>query len=398
MKSYLTAAEAADRLGVSRQTLYAYVSRGLIRAEAVAGDPQRSRYLASAVEALQLSRRRGRRPKEVARSTLDWGVPALESAISAITGERLSYRGVDAVDLAAHATLERTAALLWDCPEDLAFAGPIGEMMPAYAALLKMLEAYGQAEALPLLLSAAALDEDTAMWRKGRPDFAVDCGRLVRQLFAAACAGPVSTVPLHLQLAHRWSLGESQADLLRMALVLCADHEMNVSTFTARCIASAGASLKAAVVGALQALSGSRHGGATTRVENFCDGLAPGDVARVLKARLAAGEEVPGIGHPLYPGGDIRARALLDRILPQDPQAADLVAAVEDLTGGRPSIDFALVVLRRHLGLPPGAAFTLFALGRSVGWIAHAREQWQSGQLIRPRATYTGPVPDMRQA
>jgi citrate synthase len=67
--------------------------------------------------------------------------------------------------------------------------------------------------------------------------------------------------------------------------------------------------------------------------------------------------------------------------------------AAEQLTGRRPSIDVALVAIRRHLRLPPGSAFQLFALGRSVGWIAHALEQRALGQLIRPRAIYVGPPP-----
>ena len=74
--------------------------------------------------------------------------------------------------------------------------------------------------------------------------------------------------------------------------------------------------------------------------------------------------------------------------------AAAFVAAVEELTGQRPNIDFALVTVRRFLRLPEGSAFCVFALGRSVGWIAHALEQREGGQLIRPRAVYSGPLPN----
>ena len=70
-----------------------------------------------------------------------------------------------------------------------------------------------------------------------------------------------------------------------------------------------------------------------------------------------------------------------------------LAGAACNLTGRAPNIDFALVALRRGLGLPEGAAFNLFALGRSLGWIAHALEQRETGQLIRPRAVYRGPEP-----
>src|SRR5256885_5981656 len=56
------------------------------------------------------------------------------------------------------------------------------------------------------------------------------------------------------------------------------------------------------------------------------------------------------------------------------------------LTGLAPSVDFALVALRRHLQLPTGSAFGLFALGRCAGWLAQALEQRATRQIIRPRA------------
>jgi citrate synthase len=180
--------------------------------------------------------------------------------------------------------------------------------------------------------------------------------------------------------------------------VLCADHELNASSFTARCVASTGASLRAAVIGGLAALSGGRHGGMTSRIETFWHGLDHGDLAAQLRRRLAADEALPGFGHPLYPEGDPRATVLLAHILPRFPRARALVDAVNALTGRAPNIDFALVTVRRFLNLPEGAAFGLFALGRSVGWIAHTLEQRETGQLIRPRAVYIGPIPDHASA
>lgn len=393
VSQYLSSNEAAALLGVSRQTLYAYVSRGLIAAQSVDDDPRRSLYPRDAVQRLAEARRRGRRPKEVARSALDWGVPALESAITLVRNGRLSYRGRDIEALAGEASLEDVAALLWGCRREEAFPDIAPAMLPGYAALLPFYRDTPPTEALPALLLAAADDGDTAQWRRKNADFSASCGGLVRQLFAAAQQTEPSSEPLHRQLAQSWGLDDDGADLLRMALVLCADHEMNASTFTARCIASTGASLRAAVLGGLGALSGSRHGAMTTRVESFWRGLGDAPLRPALQQRLASGEDIPGLGHPLYPLGDIRARILLERVLPRFPEAHALIAEVRALTGQEPSIDFALVVLRRHLRLPEGAAFTLFALGRSVGWIAHALEQAEQGQLIRPRAVYTGPEP-----
>jgi citrate synthase len=102
---------------------------------------------------------------------------------------------------------------------------------------------------------------------------------------------------------------------------------------------------------------------------------------------LARGEAVPGIGHPLYPEGDPRAVAILYALSAIMPRARRLV-------NWRPNVDFALAAAAAALGLPQDAALGLFLIGRSVGWIAHAVEQYESGVLIRPRARYIGPRPE----
>lgn len=382
MAGYLTAEEAARRLGVSRQTLYAYVSRGLLRAHG-GDDPRRSRYSAEAVERLGAERRRGRRPKEVARATLDWGTPVLESAITLIRGGRLFYRGQDAADLARSATVEEVAALLWQLP-----ARPVMNVSISAAGTAGPLD-----EVLLTRFTTATGDDPTALWQTDTGRLAEGCGALLRAMLAAVLGRAPGKGPLHGEIARAWKLDEEGADLVRMALILCADHELNASSFTARCVASTGASLRAAVIGGLAALTGSRHGGATARLEALWNGLEPGDLAPQLRRRLTLDGHLPGFGHPLYPEGDVRARILLPPILPAFPEARALAEALEKLTGELPSIDFALVALRRALRLPEGAGFGIFALGRTIGWIAHALEQRAQGQLIRPRAVYAGPVP-----
>jgi citrate synthase len=174
---------------------------------------------------------------------------------------------------------------------------------------------------------------------------------------------------------------------VRTALVLLADHELNASTFTVRVVASTGASLASALSAGLGALSGPLHGGQTSLVEAMFEEAERADSAQALvERRLWRGDSLPGFGHPLYPDGDPRAAALL-AVLPPDPLRTGLLAALERL-GKRPNVDFATVSLRRALGLPAGAALTLFAVGRTAGWIAHALEQRADGKLIRPRARY----------
>jgi citrate synthase len=217
----------------------------------------------------------------------------------------------------------------------------------------------------------------------------------------AACIGNrgAEPTPVHRQLAILWRLDEAGADLVRRCLVLLADHELNASTFVARCVASTGATPYAVVSAALSALSGRRHGGASARAEALLQEIAQhGDPLAVMAARLARDEHLPGLGQPLYPDGDPRAAALLAATIAAVPAARPrleaAVAAAGRLSAQRPNVDFALAAATTALGLPPGAALSLFVVGRTVGWIAHAIEQYQSGVLIRPRARYTGHRPE----
>src|SRR5215831_8099275 len=110
---WMTAEDAAARLGVSRATLYAYVSRGQVRSQATAGPSRARAYAREDVERLR-QRTEGRRdPEKAAAGALRWGVPVLESAITLIDGSRFYYRGHDAVTLARTRSVEEVAALIW---------------------------------------------------------------------------------------------------------------------------------------------------------------------------------------------------------------------------------------------------------------------------------------------
>jgi citrate synthase len=207
-----------------------------------------------------------------------------------------------------------------------------------------------------------------------------------------AATGQTGEGLAHARFAAAWGLDAAGADLVRRTLVLLADHELNASTFAARVAASTGASLSAACLAGLSALSGPLHGGMAARVEAFVEEAERRDTGHAVSARLARGASMPGFDHPLYPDGDPRAAALLATF--EAPSLlADLRTATEAATGLLPNIDFALVSLARALKLPPDAPFILFATARSAGWAAHAIEQLQTGRLIRPRARYVGQAP-----
>jgi citrate synthase len=192
--------------------------------------------------------------------------------------------------------------------------------------------------------------------------------------------------------------------VLRSALILCADHELNVSAFTARCVASAGSNPYAVVLAGLAALGGTKHGGVSTRVESMLQAMrgAP-DVGAAVGERLRRGEPIDGFGHPLYRDGDPRSMALLQLLRERYPASAEL-AFVTDFADAaaaalreHPTIDFALAAVSRVLKLPAGSPLALFAIGRTIGWIGHALEQYATGMLIRPRARNVG-VPVVPQS
>ena len=146
------------------------------------------------------------------------------------------------------------------------------------------------------------------------------------------------------------------------------------------------------------AFSGSRHGRVAVRTEQFIRALEAGQSARaVIHARLRAGEEIPGFGHPLYPGGDPRAKLIMQLLREEFPaEFSKIQKRIEDserMLGKSANVDLALAVVARVLALPMHSGFHLFALGRTAGWIAHAAEQHKSGTFIRPRARYVGVMP-----
>lgn len=398
---WISAAQAAQALGVTRATLYAYVSRGLLHSERASGT-QHSRYRRGEVERLAMARERARTPALVARASLDWGRPVLSSELTLIDDGRLYYRGRDAIEFARHATLEDAAALLLACEARELAAAPLPPVDAATLRVLARLDPVRRCTAGFAWLHG--LDEGHAA-SEPPPTTAARCARLLRLMTAVVAQRVPSRLPAHRQLARAWRLDERGADLARQALVLCADHELNASSFAARCVASTGADLGACVTAGLAALSGARHCGVTAAIESLWERAAATRSAtaldRVVDEALGAGQFavagvpgqfVPGFGHPLYPDGDPRAQALLAR-LPRRHRNERLLAAVARRSGQHPSIDYALVAMRRSLGLPEGHAYLVFALGRTAGWLAHAVEQGRSEVLIRPRAAYVGERP-----
>ena len=391
---YLSAREAAAELAISPASLYAYVSRGLIRSEP-SPDSRSHRYRAEDVRGLK--QRRVPSPEPKGMRSFDADLPVMDSAICTITEEGAIYRGVNCIDLAARDTLEHAATLLWDVTGVDPFAPDnlpqVSDEMRAIAEAARRAAPIDRSIAVLALAGSA----DPRAFTRAADGRAMVGGRIVRLVLASMLNCEPSAEPLHLQIAKTWA-GEHKhaADLIRRTLVLLADHELNASTFTVRCAASTGLNLYDAVIAGLAALKGPKHGGAGVLASRLVKTLVDNDVAPVIRERVALGERFPGFGHGVYRGGDPRAISLLEALARAGAPrkfTREVPERIAEATGEFVNIDYVLAVLVHSLRLPAGSELTIFAIARTVGWIAHASEQLQQGGLIRPRARYVGPVP-----
>ena len=410
MADFLTAAEAARRLGVKPATLYAYVSRGVL-SRGKAADGRASLFNADEVE--RLARRgRPRRPAGVADITV-------ESAITEITGDRLRFRGLDATRLAVSRTFEEVAELLWT--GELRSAREPWQARPAALAAGRAAQAALPAGTLPLerlqviVPAMAATDplrlqlDPVAVLAAGRSIIAgmVDCLPSPAGL-SARIPGPIRRSPgrsssgradrrAPVVAAVRPPASPGLLRAMSAALVLLADHELAASTLAARVAASVRADPYAVVGTGLGAMSGALHGGASLGAETLMAAAGgPDDVPRVVAELLRRGEKVPGFGHFVYRGGDPRAMVLLDLVRRAAPKSGQLAVADAVLAEVRqkslpePNIDFAIATLARVAGMVRGAGEAIFAVARTAGWIAHALEAYAGPGPLRPRAVYTG--------
>jgi citrate synthase len=395
---WLTAAEATARLGVKPQTLYAYVSRGLVHRERPPGS-RTSRYSRRDVEQLaEHSRPRTRAPgPEIA---IDQAVTALDPA------GHLAYRGWDATRAAVDARYEQVAAWLWGSTigpnehwssdrAELALARRVQAALPADTPLPDRLR-----------VTVAALRASDPLRNDRRAaSVAARAGTLIATMVKAlppvdARDEPTATGSIALRLWTRVSPLEPTSARVRAldrALSLLADHELATSTFGVRIAASTWADPYLLLLTGLSIVGGPLHGGASEFVRSLLRDAVATSPEDAVGQVLRDGEHVPGFGHAVYTGPDPRAPVLLDAVERCRPardlwRAAQGVLEVMARDGGpHPNVDFALGVLGEATHMVHGAGETIFAVGRSAGWIAHGLEEYRHRLRYRIRATYTGP-------
>jgi citrate synthase len=391
----LSAQEVAERLGVKVETIYAYVSRGLLTRK---GADKESRFDRAEVERLRVRGRKSsvklKKPEPLLMTT----------ALSEITADAVFYRGKSAFDLAEHARFEHVCEWLWGVEDGSAsFCAPRAAVALAHAVQGPLPEETLPLERLRVIVSVLG-STDPLRYELSRAPVVATARALIAGLIDGLPRSAHKAVhegPLAVRLWSKLSplrQDPARVRVLDLALSLCADHGLSPSTLATRIAASQRADPYSVVQTGLGALSGALHGAASLAAEELLLEVESGsDPSQAIGARLRRGERIPGFGQPLHPDGDPRARVLLSALARGCKGHRGVEAALEVqrvmLARGlpKPNIDFALAALARAALMVRGSSEAIMAIARSAGWIAHALEEYATPTKFPWRALYVGP-------
>jgi citrate synthase len=353
------------------------------------------------------------------------GVVAAETAVSEVDGAngRLIYRGGYLIeDLVPVATYEEVAYLLWhgELPNE-GQLDALHEQMSGFRALTKpargvlaaldpntepmdVLRTAVSAQGATKALTKPALDEAIALTAV----FPTIVGATHRRRQGKDLVEPRRDLGHAANLLWMMTGEEPRSDHVRWLdsyLVLLADHGLNASTFAARVVASTGSDLASCVVGAIAALKGPAHGGATLAARNMLDKIGSADNAeKWLTQAHARHEKFPGFGHRVYRTYDPRAKILREMAKEAAPELHRTAARTEEVAlrilhdahPERPNatnVDFWASVVLTGTGIPKELFTTIFATSRVAGWTAHVLESLGDLRIIRPASRWIGPEP-----
>ena len=353
------------------------------------------------------------------------GVVAAETEVSEVDGAngRLIYRGGYLIeDLAPVVTFEEVAHLLWH--GELPTKTELDALKNQMTAARHLNDAArGAIEAAdptfnPMDVLRTAVSAQGAS--KGLPKPTLEQAVALTAVFPTIVAAAWRHSQGHDIIKPREDLGhaanllwmmdgkEPSADRARwveMYLVMLADHGLNASTFTARVIASTGSDLTSCVVGAIGALKGPAHGGATFAARTMLDKIGSADLAETwLNEAHARGERFAGFGHRVYRTYDPRAKILRELASVEAPELHRTAARTEEVAlkilheahPERPNatnVDFWASVVLTGAGIPKELFTCLFATSRVSGWTAHVLEALKDLRIIRPASVWIGPDP-----
>ncbi|EJF69771.1 protein Xis [Pseudomonas sp. Ag1] len=387
---YMSADEAAGLLGIAHKTLYAYVSRKNIRSLKV-GTSRSRRYWAADIHRLLVEQGAAAAPAPSPQV-------ATRTNITLLTEQGLYYRGHDVAVLAESSSVESVAQMMWQV--DGAFDHPLPKVPAGATAIL---DAMAQTSAVEKAIALFPLIErdnprahDLSMQGLART------GAEVMRWFAALIVGAKCPAagPLPQAIARALELDEAGEDLIRRILILSVDHEFDPATYTVRAAANAGVTPYYSTIAGLSTFRGRRLSYARTEmmVRMLEEIYVADDPREPILLRNRQGEPIPGFGSNQHSIADPRAKSLLNhlrRIYAHDEDFQRLLIAAETVEeiSGKP-LDFILLLVfcGRKLNMR-GQEIVLAGLGRMVGWLAHASEQYHQHDLIRHHAVYTGPLP-----
>lgn len=359
------------------------------------------------------------------------GVVFTETHISSIDGEvgKLTYCGYDIADLAAHASYEETAFLLWyqrlPAPAELRMLSnwlranrtlpkTVWGIMHSLPEQATPMEALRTVASTLSMFDRACVHEDPgggslcrAVSLTGKlPTIVASFDRLRHNRPPLEPRGDLGHAANFLWMLNGQEPHELSVRALETYFVLLAEHGMNASTFSARVTASTLGDVYSAVVTALGTLKGPLHGGAAQKaMEDLMEIGSLDNVDAWFERKMAASARMYGFGHRVYKAEDPRATILRDlahraALGSGNTLWYDIAARLEDRVLASPyfkerklytNVDFFTAPLLYALGIPVDLFVPMFAVARIAGWTAHIQEQEQSNRLIRPRAYYAGP-------
>lgn len=395
---WISRTEALKRLDVKPQTLYAYVSRQRIAAKSDPSHPRMSLYALDDVE--RLSRRApGRlartahgstapvaRPlQSLAGGTITRGEAAIDTEIAITIDGHHYIRGRDVVSLAATENFEAVAALLWRAET----SNPFGPLKPRPDVNFP-----GGPRTRVLSMLSRRLEEDALSDIDPSRDLGTEAASLLNEMFDSVTNGGPRLF-FHQRLARAWKVYDAKdVDLLRRALVLCADTSLDEATLAVRVAAATMGPLAIPLMSGFATLTGPKLGGRISRAESYVTAVRrSGNPLSLAKSLLEKGLDLPGFEKDPSPSEHLRARDLIDAAPHMGEDLKAILRVGEDLTGQSVGMSLALALIGRHLDLPREAPVTLYGLGRSAGWLAHAIEQMQTGASPKARLRYIGVHP-----
>ncbi len=357
------------------------------------------------------------------------GIPAAESAISFIDGEKgiLEYRGIPIDELAEKSTFLEVAYLLifGKLPNEEEFSRfredvtlhtrlklkilRMMELMPETGHPMDYLQAVTSAMGM-YYPARNTLDEEVRYWSIVRliaklPTIVAACHRLRHGDAPIQPNNSLSFAANFYYMLFEKEPDELTERIIDVMFILHADHEMNASTFSARVVGSTLADPYTIVSSAIGTLSGPLHGGANEQVVHMLDEIGSKENVRpYIEGKLERKEKIMGVGHRVYKTKDPRARILQgyarELFKKQDAQSAAMLEIAEEvekvvdekLSHKRlyPNVDFYSGVVFSGIGIPTELFTPIFAMGRVAGWLAHWFEQLKTNRIYRPTQKYTG--------